>query len=168
MYNSSRKKQRGQRRKLNALFSRVENFNPFMQTNSKYEYLHVPSSIFIEHKKTYGKIKTEFCRKWIKTAEKIISQKPYDLPFIKVIAVLSVPNYRSSQIIIFYDKSNYNSFWGRRSSEQSWISISNEQSFMKERNIVTELREFGYHEIITDEDRSFEDDLWFYGDLPER
>ena len=91
-----RKKQRGQHRKLRAMFSYIDQFIPFVRTNQGYEHFHVPSDMFIESNKTRGRIKTEFCRKWLKTTEEFISQKPTDVPFCKVIAFLSVPHYWSS------------------------------------------------------------------------
>ena len=83
------------------MFSYIDQFIPFVRTNQGYEHFHVPSDMFIESNKTSGRIKTEFCRKWLKTTEEFISQKPIDVPFCKIIAVLSVPYFWSSQIIIF-------------------------------------------------------------------
>lgn len=160
-----RKRQRGQHRKLRAMFSYIDKFIPFVQTDLRYEHFHVPSDMFIESNQTSGTIKTEFCRKWLKTTEEFISQKPTDVPFCKVIAFLSVPHYWSSQIIIFYDENYFNSFWNRTGPEQFWIPTEQGYSFCKERNIATSLQEICYHEKIDDDDGVFEDDLWFYGDL---
>lgn len=161
-----RKKQRGQHRKLKTMFSYIDQFKPFSQMDRGYEHFHVPSGMFIESSRTRGTIKTQFCRKWLNTTEMFISQKPTDIPFCKVIAVLSVPNYWSSQIIIFYDEDYYNSFWNRTGPEQFWIPVKQEHSFCKERNISTSLQEICYHEKIVNDDGVFEDALWFYGELP--
>ena len=40
-----------------------------------------------------------------------------------------------------------------------------EISFIKDRNIETNLLEKGYEEIICDEDFSYKSKLWFYGDV---
>lgn len=167
MSKQNRKKQRGQWRKLKSMFRNIDNFKLFTKTSNECEHFHVPSSMFIESSRTSRKVKTEFFRKWIKTAEAFISEKPVDIPFCKVVAVLSVPNYWSSQITVFYDENYFNSFWKRTESEQFWIPIKQEEAFCKKRNIITSLKETGYHEIIIDEDENteFENDLWFYGDL---
>lgn len=36
---------------------------------------------------------------------------------------------------------------------------------MKERNIVTDLKEFGFKETLTDEDYTAIQRLWFYGEV---
>lgn len=162
-----RKKQRGQHRELKALFANIDKFTPFNNSEEDYKHFHVPGGMFIEHAKTYSKIKTAFCKKWIETTEKMIVQKPEMLHFCKIVAVISVPHFWSSQIIIFYDESYYKSFWNRDTEYQMWLPITNKKrSFVKERNISTLLCEYGYHEKIQDEDELYEEDLWFYGELP--
>lgn len=160
-----KKKQRGQGRRLNRMLKHINEFTPFLETEDRYEHFHVPSSMFIESDKTSGKVKTAFCREWIKITESFISLKPEDLQFCKIIAVISVPYYWSSQIIIFYDEEYYNSFWNRNGPEQFWEPIKQKYSFSKERNIETSLNEICYHEKIID-DEVFECDLWFYGEYP--
>ena len=43
--------------------------------------------------------------------KKFIEEKPQDLKFCKIVALLSIPNLWSSEIIIFFDKSYYESFF---------------------------------------------------------
>lgn len=164
----NRKKQRGQRRRLKAMFRNIDSFVPFSKTDLHCEHFHVPSGDFIDSDKTYGSVKTSFCRKWLETAKRFISEKPEEHGFCKIVAVLDVPNFWSSQIIIFYDESYYESFWDRTGPEQFWTFTQKKRSLSKERNIVTSLREMCYHEKIVEEDGEiFECDLWFYGDLPD-
>ncbi|MDQ0362280.1 DUF3916 domain-containing protein [Breznakia pachnodae] len=105
-----KKKQRGQGRRLNGMLKHINEFTPFLETDDRYEHFHVPSSMFIESNKTSEKVKTAFCREWLRKTESFISKKPKDLSFCKIVAVISVPYYWSSQIIIFYDEEYYNSF----------------------------------------------------------
>ncbi len=163
---SDRKKQRGQRRRLNVLLENICGFTPFQNTSSTYEHFHVPSNMFIEHKKTAGWIKTAFIRSWISKTEEIIKLKPKELPFCKVVAMIDVPNLWSSQIIIFYEKDYYDTFWERNSKGQIWRLLERENlSLVKERNIVTFLCEKGYEEIIGEGEELEKAVLWFYGDL---
>lgn len=164
------KKQRGQWRKLDNLLKNIEQIAPFQNTLSPYEHFHVPSDEFIQHPQTGANVKTVFCRRWIEKTEQIIRTKPSQLPFCKIVALLSVPQFWSSQIIIFYSRSYYDSFWIRNGPEQFWKPIDNEKvSFMKNRNIITFLNEQGFREWILGDDGSVSmSTLWFYGDVPSR
>lgn len=159
-----KKKPRGQDRKLKMLLRHINEFTPFLEIDGDYEHFHVPSDPFIDSLKTKGKIKTEFCRAWIRTTEKFILQKPIELSFCKVVAVIAVPYYWNSQIIIFYDEDYYNHFWDRTGPEQFWKKMEQNYSYCEERNIKTSLCEICYRETIID-DGTFVNDLWFYGEL---
>ena len=160
------KKQRGQKRKLNALLRNIYQIQPFQNTDCQYEHFHVPCSQFISSPKTYGRIKTQFCKAWLDKTAEIMEQKPDYLSFCKVVAVIDEFDLWESQIIIFYDKKYYNSFWSRTSGEQIWNLIENQgKSFIQERHIESSLKEKGYHEIIDDFEYSRRTTLWFYGDV---
>lgn len=160
------KKQRGQRRKINNLLLNIEQITSFTDTDDRYEHFHVPSDQFISSPKTSGKTKTAFCRAWLQKTAEIINQKPKDISFCKVVAVIDGGDLWESQIIIFYDEDYYNSFWKRSSNEQTWLPMdSDTRSFAKERNIKTSLKEKGYIEILSDEDNQRKSTLWFYGEI---
>ena len=159
-------KQRGQHRKIKNLLLNIEQITPFTDISDRYEHFHVPSDQFISSPKTSEKIKTAFCRTWLQKTAGIIGQKPKDIPFCKVVAVIDEGNLWESQIIIFYDEDYYNSFWERSSVEQTWLPIdSDTRSFAKEHNIKTSLKEKEYIEILSDEDKQSKSTLWFYGDI---
>lgn len=84
-----------------------------------------------------------------------------------MVAVIDVPYFCSSQIIIFYDKEYYDTFWDRNDNDQKWTVINNSKlSLAKERGIATDLTEIGYTETLMDEDGYYKNtELWFYGDL---
>ena len=150
------KKQRGQRRKLKVLCNNINQIHPFENTDYQYEHFHVPCDQFISSPKTSGKIKTEFCRAWLKKTAEIISEKPVNLNFCKVIAMIDERDLWRSQINIFYDADYYNSFWSRDSAEQKWSgNIKKCRSFLKE----------GYTEILNDDNQKTKNTLWFYGDI---
>lgn len=162
----SNKKQRGQRRRFQALAERIHSIrdSAFADSSCSYECFPVPSSPFIQARKTDGKIKTAFCREWIRETEKIIERKPKALDFCKVVCMLSLPNLWKSQIIIFYSKEYYDSFVFRANGEQVW-TLCDEDSLCAARNIATNLPECLYRETIFDENEAFHSDLWFYGDI---
>ena len=160
------KKQRGQKRKLNTLLNNIEHISPYQNVECLYECFRVPSGRFISSPKTYGRIKTQFCRTWLDKTVEVIKQKPNHLSFCRVVAVIDEFDLWNSQIIVFYDRNYYESFWGRTSGAQIWQPISKKgKSFIKERNISSTLAEKGYVEIINDVDYSRRTRLWFYGDV---
>lgn len=166
MVKHNRKKQRGQYRKLNTLLKNIDSFVPFQRTNEGFEHFHVPSSAFISSPKTYGKVKTAFCRKWLETTEKFIEQKPSELSFCKIVAVIDESDLWYSQIIIFYSKDYYDAFWKRKGPEVKLELIKDKNiSFIKSRNIKTHLFEKGYREMIFEDDFCSQSTLWLYGEL---
>lgn len=160
-----RKKQRGQYRKLKSMFKKIDQFVPFEKTDTEYEVFRVPSNMFIEHNCTSGRIKTKFCRKWLKVTEQFIAQKPINLKFCKVVTLLSVPNLWCSQIIIFYDEKYWSDFLNRKGPYQYWVRIPDDISFVQKRNIKNLLPERGYYEKLVDEDYVYNQEIWFYGEL---
>lgn len=159
------KKQRGQRRKIKNLLFNIEQIAPYIDMDGSYEHFHVPSDSFISSSKTCGKIKTTFCKAWLKKTTEIMGQKPKELPFCKVVACIDENYLWESQIIIFYDEEYYNNFWKRNTPDQTWIPISVPKSFSSERKIVTSLNEKGYFEKINDGETLITSVLWFYGDV---
>lgn len=160
------KKQRGQKRKLKSLLVKINQIQPFQNTDYRYEHFHVPCSQFISSPKTSGKIKTQFCKAWLDKTAEIIEQKPKYLSFCKIVAVVDEFDLWESQIIIFYDENYYNSFWSRNYTERAWNPISEQvRSLIQIRHIETNLKEKGYLETITDLDFIKKTNLWFYGDV---
>ena len=162
-----RKKQRGQKRKVKALLNNINQFTPlFEELPIGYDHFHVPCGEFISAPKTSAKIKSAFCKAWLEKTAEIIEQKPDDIPFCKVVGLIDVPDFWQSQIIIFYDKDYYDTFWTRNSTEQTWTHIKDQtKSFVKARNIKTGLNEIGYTEIISEPDFYKKSELWLYGDI---
>ncbi len=160
------KKTRGQQRKYKRLLRWLETFEPFQHTDEEEEHFHVPCGVWLAMSKTSGKIKTAFCRKWLEKTEEFIAKKPKDLPFCKVVAAITSPDVRNSQIIIFYDEWYYSTFWDRNSKYQKWTPLE-KGSFAKERNITTALPEKGYREDNFDDDFTYGTDIWFYGEWPQ-
>ena len=158
------KKVRGQRRKLKTLLRNMEKINADFSFEGEVRGLHVPSSPWIEMPKTYGKIKTEFCRKFIVKTEKIIEQKPSDIGFCKVICAITYPELWNSEIMIFRSEEYFKNFWDRNDSYQTWTKIEG-RSFATKRGIKTDLKEVGYIEDLVEEDYTHRSFIWFYGEL---
>ena len=164
-------KSRGQRQKFKRLLKNIAEIEPYKnieEINERgFEHFHVPCSVWLDKPKTSSKIKTAFCKAWIRKTEEIIKAKPKEFEFCKVVCGLCIPNVQNSQIIIFYNQKYYESFWNRHGDYQDWSRTPDELSLMKERNIVTELKEFGFKETLTDEDYTIVSHIWFYGEVKE-
>lgn len=157
---------RGQKRKLETLVRNIQLILPFEDTDSRYEHFHVPSGPFISSPKTSGKVKTAFCKVWLQKTEEILKQKPSDLPFCKVVAMIDERDLWESQIVVFYDENYYGSFWSRNTPGQAWTLMEDTtRSFVRERNIKTGLNEIGYLETISEIDFNKRSVLWFYGEF---
>ena len=166
MYNG---KVRGQKRRLKQLLKYIDEIKPYTKAERadevRFEHYHVPSTVWIEKPKTSSKIKTVFCKAWIRKTEEILKAKPKDIEFCKVVCNLTVPKLWDSQIIIFYDRKYYESFWDRQVGWQNWTMIENGSSLKKERNIQTDLNEVCFKETIIDEEYTSVSNIWFYGEV---
>jgi hypothetical protein len=161
--NSKRKKQRGQKRKLKSLLKEIDEFSRYELIFGKYDEFRVPCrQDFIDSNKTNGKIKTAFCKKWLEVTEWFIKNKPKEIDFCKVVAIISVPDFWHSRITIFFDEDYYTGLIGGYAKEK----IPG-KSFVGERMIKTSLDEFGCVQEIIDEDYYYKGFLWFYGELPD-
>jgi hypothetical protein len=159
--NSKIKKQRGQKRKLKSLLQEIDEFAPSECVPDKYCEFRVPCrQDFINSMKTSGKFKTAFCKKWLEATERFIINKPKDLDFCKVVAIISAPDFWDSRLTIFLDENYYNGLIGGYAKEK----IPG-KSFVGERMIKTSLSEFGCIQEIIDEDYYYKGFLWFYGEL---
>ena len=158
------KKQRGQGRKLKALLNYIDEFTPFLETDGRYEHFHVPCSrSFINSPKTRAKIKTAFLRKWIETTEKFIEEsKTKKLPFCKVVGIIFEADLWDSEIIIFYDKNYYDTFFTRNDDCQTWTQIENKNSFIKQHGINTSLTEVCISTKYIDDDYVYNSFMWCY------
>ncbi len=168
MYNG---KSRGQRQKFKRLLKNIEEIEGYKDIDDinkwGFEHFHVPCPVWLDKPKTSSKIKTAFCKAWIRKTEEILKEKPREFEFCKVVCVICIPKVRDSQIIIFYNQNYYESFWNRHNEYQDWTEISDGRSLIKERNIITELKEYGYKETLNEEDYTVVRDLWFYGEVNE-
>ncbi len=163
------KKVRGQKRRLKKLLKEIEEINAYRYIDyadeREFDHFHIPAGFWIDSTTTSSKVKTAFCKAWIKKTEEIIRTKPDTDHFCKVVGDLTIPSLWASQITIFYDRKYYESFWDRHGSYQDWTEIKDGSSLARERGIVTELKEVGYKETLTDEDEVYVSDIWFYGEV---
>lgn len=95
------------------------------------------------------------------------ARKPDDLPFVRVVAVITLPKLFESSIDVFFDKTSYTAFTERSTVWQTWVALSPERSLLREWAIPEglSLPERGYHETIRDEDYARDGEVWLLGDV---
>ena len=84
-----------------------------------------------------------------------------------IYAIISLPHLFDSQIVVIPDKSWFDFFFERNSTEQKWIPLDSERNLIKEWNLVlsSDLKVRGFKEIISDDDFNYEGEIWFIGEL---
>lgn len=158
---SKKKKVRGQQRKLSKLLRQIDALPVPIKGNEDMRHYHVPGDDWIGMRKTSGRMKTAFCRRWIAKTEEFTRQMEGVEGFCKVVGLISYPDLSGSQIIVFFDEKYYDTFWDRNDSYQTW-TLMDRGSLVTRRGIATELSEAGYSEVIVDEDFIYRSELWFY------
>lgn len=164
----NKKKQRGQRRKLERLIRYLEDSTKnFPIPEDKYVHWHMPcAESFIDSIKTSRKIKTRAMQCMIDCTHHLYTIKPDTIEFCRVVCMIAYPYLWASQIIVFFNKEYFDNFFDRNSLEQSWTVISN-KSMKGTRNLQTasNFTEVGYLEEIHNDEKIHKCELWFYGEL---
>ena len=155
------KKQRGVYRRLDAIFNKIDLFEP-VKKNNIYEEFVVPSNNFLN--KSSNKIKRKFIIKWLEITERFIKSKD-NKTFCRVVCMIETKEINNSRIILFYDEEYYNSFWKREDSYQTWKKLDLKHSLKKRFDIQINLKEIGFKETLNDDDFKYETELWFYGEI---
>ncbi|MCM3654494.1 DUF3916 domain-containing protein [Metabacillus litoralis] len=80
---------------------------------------------------------------------------------------MSLPRLFDSQIVVLFDKKDFEGFFDRDTEEQRWIPLLSDRNIKKEwgLEIPEGLAVKGYKQIINDENYAYEGGLWFIGEL---
>ncbi|MBM7656334.1 hypothetical protein JOC76_005909 [Neobacillus cucumis] len=106
-------------------------------------------------------------RKLIEPGEHLINIKKQEQSDYCIYVIISLPHLFDSQIVVIPDKSWFDGFFKRNSTEQKWIPLGSERNLIKEWNIVlsSDLKVRGFKEIISDDCFNHEGEIWFIGEL---
>lgn len=94
---SKKKKVRGQQRKLSKLLRQIDALQVPIKGNEDMRHYHVPGDDWIGMRKTSGRMKTAFCRRWIAKTEEFTRQMEGVEGFCKVVGLISYPDLSGSQ-----------------------------------------------------------------------
>ncbi len=126
------------------------------------EYIKLYANLFFKPK---GKDRRELMAALLSKTKEIIAGKPEDLPFCKVFLAVYEENIAWSQIIIFFDEHQYNTFWNRTDIEsQKWTKI-NPPSLAESMGSKTDLNEVCYLEEVRNDEDNYSQKIWFYGEI---
>jgi len=168
----SKKKVRGLRRRkmnlMNTLHEMTEQLPNPNDYGLGYWHLHLPfSQEYLESDKVPIKFRKEIMQTLI---NKVCHLKNLKTPLqeqYRIYAVISMPNLFDSQIAVIPDKSWFNGFFERDTSEQKWLPLSLNRDVIKEWELYLPpgLEVKGFEEIISDDDYYYEGELWFIGEI---
>lgn len=165
MYDDLRKKQRGQKRKLNQLLVDIDDLSIDNDISDKYEHFHLPCfNDFLDSSKTKGNIKRKVFQSWLDKTQYLIENKLSNLEFCKIVCFINDKYPSNSQIIIFYERECYDSYFTKYSESEKWVQLS-DKSLKNSYTLRTNMIEKGFKRNINDEDYFYDYNLWFYGEL---
>lgn len=159
------KKERGQRRKIKNLLEAMNQFSWSMCSDDDlYDHFHVPSSPFIQSRKTRPAIKRQFCQQWEMLTERFIANKPEGFSFCKVVSILCFPELWCSQLIVFYDRDYYDHFfknprWYRSLEQSTFINTRNLWLTSVDKRIVAD-------KLLADDGIFLQGETIFLGEFP--
>lgn len=164
-----KRKPRGLKRKCRNMITRIEQATrhfPQPHPNSGYWHLHLPvASGFIDSAATPHCARKLCVQILLERAFHLTTLAPPD-QLSRVVVAAALPDLWASQIIVFFSQEYFSSFFTRDSDQQKWIAL-NEKSLAKKWSLALpkEFEEKGFRQEIVDEDRSFINELWFFGQL---
>ncbi|MED2786944.1 DUF3916 domain-containing protein [Bacillus thuringiensis] len=165
------KKIRGMKRKTNTMIKRIEEHTktfPSTFYNDEYWYMPLPvSQAFIDSRKTSRKIKRLCIQTLLNRLNHLMKIKPSDTHTYRVVALISIENLWSSQIIVFKNDDYFHHFFNRNSKFQKWILLSNEIDFWEtwEISVLPTFQTLHFQEIIYNADECYEKEILFIGEL---
>ncbi|QWV94292.1 DUF3916 domain-containing protein [Geomonas oryzisoli] len=170
---TGKKKIRGARRKMTGFISRLmsetERFPEEDRPGCGYWHLHMPvSKLFIDSTSTPLSTRHVFIQAVLDAAGKLRDLKSTDEKRkIRIVTSISLPCLFDSQITVFFDDKYFSTFFDRDSSEQRWTALPANRDLQKELSLKMPegLQQKGFHESVSDEDYSFEGEVWFFGEL---
>lgn len=165
-----KKKTRGLRRKCRVLVATLikltEEF-PEGSSDKEFWHFHIPvKKSFADSKRTPKKARKLLIQTLINRSEYLSTLKPSGNVFCKVVCIICKQELSRSQIIIFFNKEYFNSFFIRNDEEQVWILIeTNEFDIKSMYNIPLRFSIKYYLENIYDGDVVWKDELLVIGEL---
>ncbi|GAK53426.1 hypothetical protein U14_04691 [Candidatus Moduliflexus flocculans] len=171
IYNNSKKKVRGKRRKTRNMISGISHesqYFPDEQFVSGYWHMHLPiQRSFIDSERIPVKIRRICMQTLIDRTQYLISIKPPVNYKIRVVTVINLPKLWYSEIIVFFGDTHFQGFFDRDTAYQQWIPLERKRDIAKQwhLHVPTDFNIQGYKEIIIDEDVTSESELWFLGEI---
>ena len=171
--NGSKKKVRGLKRKCCTFIKYITEYTDSLPNPDDYSYLgywhlHLPfNEAFIDSKNTPNSVRKLCMQTVINQVQHLIDIKTESEKAYRVYTLISLPRLFDSQIVVLFDKKDFEGFFDRDTEEQRWIPLPSDRSIKSEwgLEIPERLAVKGYKEIINDDDYVYEGELWFIGEL---
>lgn len=162
------KKIRGKKRKLSSMIDRIISLTEvFPEEEPIYWHMHLPAAQnFIDSPKTPQFIRRRCIQTLIDRTEHLISIRPQNIKFTRVVTIIDLPFLWNSQIVVFFNEEYYNNFFIRDTSEQTWTLLSDKRDLLKEWNLnkPSGLQIRGYNEKLFDDGYTHVGEIWIIGE----
>ena len=165
------KKVRGKKRKTKDLNFKIKDDSsefPSEELDRGYWHMHIPAKqSFVDAKKLPFGIKRRIIQTLVDQAQYLVTLKPKTDYKIRVVAMINSSSLWHSEIIVFFGENHYKGFFDRNDEYQKWIPIEKRLDIQRQYRITlpNSFTITGYKEIITDEDFTAENELWYLGEI---
>ncbi len=161
MYDRSRKKFRSYRRECRRLLGYVQSITPNYQPDAPYrnETIKLYANLFFRPK---GRDRRQLLQALLIKTEDIAAHIPDGLPFCRVLLTVFEENPARSEIILFYDEREYNTFRIRKDIRYQKWSVVSRPSLAESMGLRTTLSEQCCLEEVRNEEDNYRRCIWFY------
>jgi len=163
------KKVRGLKRKTKKMLERIEYNTIVFPTDfyGGYWEMKLPVGGFINSKKTPMGIKRLCINKLLERAQHLVAIKPQTKETYRVVILINATALWNSEIIVFKGDTYFQSFFDRNDGYQKWTTLQGEGDIAIDYHLSIpsffDIKRF--KQEIEDEDGSFENELWFIGEI---
>ena len=131
-------------------------------------HFHLPiRQDFIDSRKTPFGVRRLCAQSLIDGAASLAARKPAVASGFRVVALINLPGLWYSEVMVFFDEGQYRNFFLRDNAYQTWIGLPADRNLAKEWSLRLPpgFSVKGYREILTNDGESFENELWYLGEL---
>jgi len=122
---------------------------------------------FIDSRKTPFGVRRLCAQTLIDSVASLVAKKPAAARGSRVIAFINLPGLWYSEVIVFFDEGQFRDFFVRNNEYQTWIELPAARNLAREWNLRLPpgFSVKGYREILVNDGESFENELWYLGEL---
>ena len=152
---------------IRSLPNLLDGFYPCPAPGQEYWNFKIPvHQLIVEGPNTKKLIKLECAKLLLESVSVLIKNKPPELSSSRVVAIISDPNFFSSEITVFFDEDYFKTFFYRDNEDQIWTPLPDKRSFLKEWGLADkfEFAERGFEEFMPGDYGDYSGEVWIVGE----